>query len=519
MAEQTRRAEPASAVWTLELADERATAALAREIAGLVGADDLVTLSGDLGAGKTTFVRALLRVLVGDPNLEVPSPTFTLMQVYPAPAFPIVHADLYRIERPEDLAEIGWEEAAEGALVLVEWPERAGASLASDRLDIAFRLDPQKKSASYRRADLSGYGLFAERLARAKAIHALLHSSGWADAERTYMQGDASTRTYERLAKPGRSPAILMISPPRPDGPPIRYGKSYSAIARLAENITPFLAIDRGLRAHGFSAPEIYACDAEAGLAVIEDFGSEGLVDERGPIAERYGEATAVLARLHDLDLPDEVPVGAGESYRIPPYDLDALTIEVELLLEWYAPHVAHAALASGTQAIFSNLWREVLAETTVAKHTWTLRDYHSPNLFWLTDRKGFARVGIIDFQDCVVGHPAYDVAALLQDGRATVSDELELRLLSQYAHTRRLADPAFDTAAFARAYAVLGAQRATKILGIFARLDKRDHKPHYLAHLPRVEAYLRKGLSHPVLARLKVWYEANLPGIFSAPA
>ena len=516
MADQTPRDKPASASWSIDLADEQAMEAFAHELASLVQADDIVTLSGDLGAGKTTFARALIRKLVGDPTLEVPSPTFTLMQVYPAPAFEVVHADLYRIEKPEELAELGWEEAAEGALVLVEWPERAGDQLAPDRLDIAFHLDLQK-DASYRRAVLTGYGRFAERLSLAKAIHGLLQSSGWAGADRVFMQGDASTRAYERLVKPGRPPAILMISPPRPDGAPIRYGKSYSTIARLAENITAFLAIDRGLRTHGFSAPEIYSCDAEAGLAIIEDFGSEGVVDAQGPIAARYAEATAVLARLHDLDLADEIPTGTGDTYRIPPYDLDALIIEVELLLEWYAPHVAHVQLASGTRASFASLWRDILGETTAAEHTWTLRDYHSPNLLWLPGREGLARIGIIDFQDCVLGHPAYDVVALLQDARVTVSDELELRFLSHYAHARRLTDPAFDMAAFARAYAVLGAHRATKILGIFARLDKRDGKPHYLNHLPRIEAYLRKDLSHPVLAGLKVWYEANLPGIFAA--
>jgi tRNA threonylcarbamoyl adenosine modification protein YjeE len=518
MADQTPRDKPSSANWSIDLADEQATEALANEIASLVRADDIVTLSGDLGAGKTTFARALIRKLVGDPTLEVPSPTFTLMQVYSAPAFQIVHADLYRIEKPEELAELGWEEAAEDALVVVEWPERAGDQLAPDRLDIAFHLDLQKKGASSRCAILTGYARFVERLSLAKAIHGLLQSSGWDGADRTFMQGDASTRAYERLAKPGRPPAILMISPARPDGPPVRYGKSYSAIARLAENITPFLAIDHGLRAHGFSAPEIYACDSETGLAIIEDLGSEGLADAQGPIAARCAEATAVLARMHTLDLPDETPTATGDNYRIPFYDLDALIIEVELLLEWYAPHVAHVPLASGTRANFASHWREVLDETIAAKHTWTLRDYHSPNLLWLPDRDRLARIGIIDFQDCVLGHPAYDVVALLQDARVTVSDELELKILSYYAHARRLSDPAFDMAGFARAYAILGAQRATKILGIFARLDKRDGKPHYLTHLPRIEAYLRKDLSHPVLAGLKVWYEANLPGIFSAP-
>ena len=146
------------------------------------------------------------------------------------------------------------------------------------------------------------------------------------------------------------------------------------------------------------------------------------------------------------------------------------------------------------------------------AAPTWTLRDYHSPNLIWLPEREGLKRVGIIDFQDCVMGHPAYDVVSLLQDARVTVPDEMELRLLGHYAQLRKVASPDFDMPAFARAYAILGAQRATKILGIFARLDKRDHKPAYLAHLPRVTRYLRKNLAHPALALLRDWHKANLP-------
>jgi N-acetylmuramate 1-kinase len=145
----------------------------------------------------------------------------------------------------------------------------------------------------------------------------------------------------------------------------------------------------------------------------------------------------------------------------------------------------------------------------------WTLRDYHSPNLLWLAGRAGIAKVGVLDFQDCVLGHPAYDVVSLLQDARVDVPQDTELKLLAHYARLRRDADPGFDAAGFARAYALLGAQRATKILGIFARLDERDHKPQYLAHLPRVERYLAADLTHPALAELKLWYEEHLPRIF----
>ncbi|MGH6677161.1 MAG: aminoglycoside phosphotransferase family protein, partial [Xanthobacteraceae bacterium] len=299
--------------------------------------------------------------------------------------------------------------------------------------------------------------------------------------------------------------------PPRPDGPPVRYGKSYGALARLAEDVKPYVAIDEGLRAQGLSAPKIFAADLDVGVAIVEDFGEEGIADGQTIVVERYAEAVAVLAKLHQANLPDALPIEAA-SYRIPPYDIDALSIEIELLLDWYAPHVAKATLPSGAKANFTNLWRQVLRDIAAARATWTLRDYHSPNLLWLPKRDGLARVGIIDFQDCVLGHPAYDVVSLLQDARVDVPDGVELRLLGHYAQLRRAADPGFDVAGFARAYAVLGAQRATKILGIFARLDKRDHKPQYLAHLPRVEKYLAKDLAHPLLSALKDWYETHLP-------
>jgi aminoglycoside/choline kinase family phosphotransferase len=140
------------------------------------------------------------------------------------------------------------------------------------------------------------------------------------------------------------------------------------------------------------------------------------------------------------------------------------------------------------------------------------LRDYHSPNLIWLGDREGLRRVGLLDFQDAVLGPAAYDVASLLQDARVTVPADLELRLLGLYARERKAADPAFDMTAFAGSYAIVAAQRATKILGIFARLNKRDGKPQYLAHLPRIEAYLRRNLAHPTLAGLRWWYESHVP-------
>lgn len=506
----------ADAAWVRDLDDETATARLAAEVAALLAPGDLVTLTGGLGSGKTSFARALVRTLVGDPDLEVPSPTFSLLQIYETAHGRIVHADLYRIERPSDLAELGFEEACEGAYVLLEWPERASSLLPEDRLDVCLALEADRGDA-YRSALLTGFGSFAAKLAKVKAIANILALSGWDRAERQHVQGDASTRSYERLvANDGRT-AILMIAPKRPDGPPLRYGKPYSAIARLAEDVRPFVAIDEGLRSFGLAAPEIYARDLAAGLLLLEDLGSTPIVTDGAIVEERYACAVEALAHLHGLALPDTVPVEAAETYRIPPYDVDALSIEVELLLDWFVPLHTEARLASGARSSFVTAWRKAVQEVLVQRQTWTLRDYHSPNLIWLPDRHGIGRIGMIDFQDCVLGALAYDVVSLLQDARVDVPDEAELRLLAHYVRLRREAEPGFDVNAFTRAYAILGAQRATKILGIFARLSERDGKPGYLAHIPRVALNLGKNLAHPALAELAAWYETHLPGLFPA--
>ena len=229
------------------------------------------------------------------------------------------------------------------------------------------------------------------------------------------------------------------------------------------------------------SAPQIYGQELDAGLLLLEDLGDEPLVDAQGPMPERYAETTRILARLHGLALPGVLPASEDHDHEIPPFDLEALLIETELLTDWYLPHIRGTHLSGSARAEFVNLWSETLVEIVAAPSTWTLRDMHSPNLIWLPERHGMRRVGLIDFQDAVLGHPAYDVASLLQDARVSVPPDLELKLLGLYAGERRSADPGFDMAAFARAYAILGAQRNTKILGIFARLDRRDGKPYYL--------------------------------------
>ncbi|HUD85912.1 MAG TPA: tRNA (adenosine(37)-N6)-threonylcarbamoyltransferase complex ATPase subunit type 1 TsaE [Xanthobacteraceae bacterium] len=499
------------ASFTVTLPNEQAMIAFMVDIACALEPGDLVTLSGDLGAGKTTFARALIRHLAGDDTIEVPSPTFTLMQTYELPRFPLVHADLYRLTGTAELAELGFDDLPEGAVVLLEWPDRAAGFLPPDRLDITFTLAPAL-GADVRNVRFVGYGGFAARADRIAHIRAFLDESGFGAAQRRRMQGDASTRIFERLTLDGKT-TVLMNAPPRPDGPPVRDGKPYSAIAHLAEDTIPYVAMAAGLRDRNLSAPAILHADLARGLLIMEDLGDARIVagDPPAPIAARYEIAVDLLLSLHPRRLPDTLAVAPHLDYRLPHYDIEAFLIEAELLLDWYLPSV-DAPAADNARDAFVALWRDALAPAMAAPPTWVLRDYHSPNLLWLPGRNSVAQIGVLDFQDALIGPAAYDIASILQDARVDVPEAMEVALLSRYVRARLKDDRNFDTAGFTQLYATLAAQRATKILGIFARLDRRDGKPQYLRHMPRIWNYLQRALAHPALAPLKGWYDAHVP-------
>jgi len=488
---------------------------LAEDVAFTIKPGDTIALIGDLGAGKTTLARAVIRALGVPEHEEIPSPTFTLVQTYETPRMTVAHFDLYRLSEPTELDELGLDLALRQGVALIEWPERAGGILPHDRLEIQLEDDGNPDT---RRVTFTGHGTWQKRLERFMAMRELLESAdiGGETCALRYLQGDASVRRYGRILCADGSGAVLMDWARQPDGPAIRNGLPYSRIAHLAEDVRPFVALDTALSNAGFSVPAIKAQDLANGFLVLEDLGNRVFAEEvkTNPGAQRalWLAATDALVELAGVAAPETVPVDGGEAHRIPEYDQGALGIEIELLVDWYWRLLHDCPAPEPARAEFLSLWDGILARICALPKALVLRDYHSPNLLWLSDREGIARVGVIDFQDAMRGPAAYDLVSLLQDARVDVAPELEAECLDHYRAAVAGRQTGFDRDAFDFAYAALGAQRNTKILGIFARLAMRDSKPGYLRHIPRLWRYLERDLAHPELAGLKSWYDRHMP-------
>jgi tRNA threonylcarbamoyl adenosine modification protein YjeE len=492
-----------------QLANSEATATLGAEIALFVRPGDVITLSGDLGAGKTTLARGLIRALMGDAALDVPSPTFALVQNYETARMPVLHADLYRLNDPGGTAELGLDEVSEDGLLIVEWPEQGDLAAHAGPL-LAIRLDVGPRGHA---AELIGSGDWPERLQRMQAARSFLEASGHGGWRRQSLSGDASARRYEVLTPHPdmeHGQRLLMDSPATPD--PGTGAVPYSRIVHLAEDIVPFLAIGASLKQSGFAAPAIHAADAGQGFAVLEHLGKTEILEDGHPVAERYHAAIECIVALQAANLP-ETALWEDKSHRLPRFDRGVFHTEAELVLDWYIPHLrgneADPDCRSGlAEALDAILDAHAVLEPPLS---WVLRDYHSPNIIWRPDAAGTDRIGLIDFQDALFGPSAYDAASLAYDARVDMPAELTASLIDTYLSlgTERVAgfDPDFEKVRVA----VFAAQRNLKILGIFARLAKHDHKPAYLKHLPRVRRYLSRILAEPALLPIRSWSVTHL--------
>lgn len=486
---------------SLFLPDEAATRQLGEDLALALRTGDCLALSGDLGAGKSALARAFLRAMADDDGLEVPSPTFTLVQSYPL-RIPVSHFDLYRLGDPSELVELGFDEALENGICLVEWPEMAEGELPAGRITLRLEND-----AAGRRATITApFGQNA-RIERVLQIRAFLDAHGYASAERRFLTGDASMRAYESIyPADGGKRVILMDWPRQPEGPPVLDGKPYPKVAHLAEDAYPFVAIAGMLRERGFATPEVYHVDYDNGILLIEDLGTDGILDADGlPITERYRAGVACLAHLHGLALPRDIPVTPIHTHHIPDFDRTAMRMEARLLLDWYLPWKRGTPANDAERTEYLAIWNALIDQLAASDKSLVLRDLHSPNIIWRNSEAGIARIGLIDFQDAMIGPAAYDLASLAQDARVTIERPLFETLMADYLAIRRT-QAGFDKTEFLRSWAIMSAQRNCKLAGLWVRLKQRDGKPGYLKHMPRTLTYLQAAFEHETLAPLRDW-------------
>ncbi len=353
---------------------------------------------------------------------------------------------------------------------------------------------------------------------REAEIAAFLDACGWGGARRENVPGDASTRRYERLTYKGQ-PAVLMDAPKSSEAPSEPVGATietrrklgYNATARLAGgDMTSFAALSQALIRRGFSAPKIIAADLGRGFLLLEDFGRAVFapIIEADPAQEAplYKAAIDTLAAIYRSSFPPVLNYGSSE-WRVRDYDETALCAEMDLCLDWYAKGVGREIKPAARSQFFLH-WRDAFKALEAHKPGLALRDFHAENLFWLPERDGNARVGLIDFQDALFVHPAYDVASLIEDIRRDVSSELSAVLLEEFCDKSGLS---YD-ADFLAAYAVMGGQRNTKLLGFPVRAELKFGKPQYMALMPRVKRHFKNSLQHDIMTDIYIWFENHLP-------
>jgi len=327
---------------------------------------------------------------------------------------------------------------------------------------------------------------------RPSLLQQFLTNHGWGDAQQSPLKGDASNRRYIRLSCQNKTAMVMDAPPP-------------------GENVDPFIHIADFLKKQRLSAPEIIARDTNNGFLIIEDFGDDtySRMLSHNPTCEQslYKRALDVLIHLHSLANDKAVPE------TIDFYDTERLLQEALLLIDWYIPVITGKPPTKAMRDDYEMVWRDVFEALSRNNTCTVLRDYHVDNLMHVNNRDGIAACGLLDFQDALAGHPAYDVMSLLEDARRTVDADLKQDLMSYYCQ----AFPALKTGTEARkkfdyAFAALGAGRHAKVIGIFTRLCVRDHKPVYINHIPRVWGLLETSLLHDELQPLKNWFDEHIP-------
>ncbi len=501
---------------------------LARGLARLCSQGAVITLSGELGAGKTTFARVFLQSL-DDSLTDIPSPSFTLVQHYETPRAEWLHADLYRLTSRDQAIGLGLVEQVADKGLLLEWPDLLTDDLPANRL--AITLNFADDALTLRHVEFQLHGSYEKlfndlvRLIqqtcpqhspaqRPQQMQQFLQQHGWQDARAESMSDDASFRRYTRLFQ-GSQSVLLMDSPP-----PMEYVWKFTQVAQL-------------LQKTGLTVPAIHAVDDCHGLLLEQDFGDltatrfvqQGMADDahtpRGAAANTTEQRLAqvlslgvqALIHLHQCWLATtNSPLANEDKAAIPPYCGYRMLSDVQIFLDWYLPAAGLTPADAECQRLWHQAWTAVIAQQHCVPEVMILRDYRLDNLMILPkagqDQLGLESLGLLDFQDAMTAPLTYDLISLLEDARLDFPPDVVARQVQAYL----AAFPDISRADFEQSWATVAAVRHTRILGLFARLWRRDDKPVYLVHLPRVWRQLSQALAHPANAGLAAWFDRYVP-------
>ena len=465
------------------------TALLAQRIARFIEPGDTLLLKGDLGAGKSHFARCFIQAL-GTKQSHIPSPTFTLVQVYDDTRLPLIHADLYRLKDASELDDLDMHDHFAHGVCLIEWPERATSALPRTALTVHFKVSGE----STREVELTGDTRWQRRLKvmltpadthrQKKDFAGFAAEHGFADAEIVQMTGDSSFRQYFRV-KSGARTAVIMDVPTTivdEDGDPV-------------DQVSNHVRVAKWLASHGLRVGKIIAADAAQGLILQEDLGDKTLFDQYagtvdGPWLQVGVEALVRMNSGKQLD-------------GLKPFTLERFLRNVGLFADWYLPALRGHATSPDERARFLEAWAQVYDSFKHVAWGVQLRDYHSPNFMVLGQVPSLENLALIDYQDATHGPLAFDLASLLYDARVNVPACLRDDLLEYY-----IAKTGVEVKAFETSFYLISLMRNARILGIFTRLAQRDGKRQYLDKMPILLPYIQEALKHPAAASVRPWLQ-----------
>lgn len=472
-----------------------------KELSVMLKPGDVIALNGQIGSGKTTFAKLLINSLTETPLDEISSPTFNLYQTYESGALEIAHYDFYRIESEIELSEIDLSDSFENKICIIEWADKYSKILPEDRIEIL--IECQDVDRIYKVKPL---GKCREILDNLNKIKNFLNDLDINFTRLEKLPGDASKRKYFRVT--GLKDNMILMDATQENDTRSKTG--------LSQGIDDFIIIGEYLDSINVRVPKLIARNKTDALLLEEDLGERCYLTavNRESYKKLYKPAIETLIHISNIKHPKNISINANAHY-MRDFDLDIYLNEAEIFIDYYWPFVNGKICSEDQKQEFIHIMKKAYSDLTNDK-TLMLRDFHSPNLLFLENEKGYKKCAIIDFQDALLGHPLYDLVSLTNDARLTINEDHEKYLIELYKADFRFNDYQFDKLSFMEQYHILGVQRSIKILGIFARLAILENNHTYLSHMPRIINYIKRIMYSSNLKELTNWLNMNFKGIFN---